>query len=86
MTDQANGEAYWRANISLVRICLIIWVVVSFGLAILFRPFLTGITFGGTDISFWFAQQGAILVYLALIFFYAWKMNKIDEEFGVDEE
>lgn len=86
MSEQKSGEAYWAANIGLVRICLIIWLVVSFGFAILFRPFLSGIGIGGTDISFWFAQQGSILVYLALIFFYAWKMNKIDEEFGVDEE
>lgn len=86
MVETSSGEAYWRANIGLVRICLIIWAVVAFGFSILFRPFLSGITIGGTDISFWFAQQGSILVFLALIFFYAWRMNKIDEEFGVEEE
>jgi putative solute:sodium symporter small subunit len=86
MSVQTDGEAYWRANIGLVRICLIIWAVVSFGLAILFRPFLSGVGIGGSDLAFWFAQQGAIYVYLALIFFYAWRMNKIDEDFGVDEQ
>jgi putative solute:sodium symporter small subunit len=40
---------------------------------------------GGTDLGFWFAQQGSILVFLVLIFFYAFRMNSIDKKFGVDE-
>ena len=47
---------------------------------------LSGIKVGGTDLGFWFAQQGSILIFIALIFFYSWKMGKIDEEFGVHEE
>jgi putative solute:sodium symporter small subunit len=47
---------------------------------------LAGIPVGGTDLGFWFAQQGSILTFIALIFFYAWRMNKIDEQFGVHEE
>jgi putative solute:sodium symporter small subunit len=49
------------------------------------RPALSGIAIGGTDLGFWFAQQGSILVFIVLIFFYAWRMNKIDAEHGVDE-
>ena len=47
---------------------------------------LSGIAVGGTDLGFWFAQQGSIIVFLALIFFYAWRMNKLDAQFGVEEE
>jgi putative solute:sodium symporter small subunit len=86
MSDQSSGEAYWRANIKLVQISLVIWAVVSFGFGILLRPMLSGIAIGGTDLGFWFAQQGSILVFLALIFFYAWRMNALDREFDVDEE
>jgi putative solute:sodium symporter small subunit len=86
MSDVSSGEAYWRANIKLVQICLVIWAVVSFGFGILLRPMLSGIPVGGTDLGFWFAQQGSILVFLALIFFYAWRMNALDREFDVDEE
>ncbi len=86
MSGDSNGRAYWRANIRLVRISLVIWVLVSFGFGILLRPMLSGIPVGGTDLGFWFAQQGSILVFLALIFFYAWRMNALDREFGVDEE
>lgn len=86
MSDQTSGDAYWRENIKLVRICLVIWALSSFGFGILLRPLLSGIPIGGTDLGFWFAQQGSILVFLALIFFYAWRMNTLDREFGVDEE
>ena len=80
-----DGEGYWRANIRLITFCLIIWAAVSFGCAILLRPLLTGIEVGGTDLGFWFAQQGSILVFLVLIFFYAIVMNGIDKKYGVEE-
>ena len=82
----SNGEAYWQANIRLVRLCLIIWALVSFGFGILLRPLVAGIKVGGTDLGFWFAQQGSILVFLVLIFFYAWRMNALDRQFGVEED
>ena len=84
--SQNDNNAYWAANVRLIRISLIIWALVSFGLGILLRPMLSGISVGGSDLGFWFAQQGSILVFLALIFFYAWRMNKLDHEFGVDED
>ena len=86
MRDDTSGEAYWRANKTLILWSLVIWAVVSFGFGILLRPMLSGVSVGGADLGFWFAQQGSILVFLALIFFYAWRMNAIDREFGVDEE
>lgn len=79
-------NAYWQANLRLIKISLIIWALVSFGFGIVLRPLLSGIPVGGTDLGFWFAQQGSIIVFLVLIFFYAWRMNKLDREHGVDEE
>ena len=86
MDEQQSSNQYWSANIRLVTICLIIWAVVSFGFGIVLRPMLSGISVGGTDLGFWFAQQGSILVFLVLIFFYAYRMNKLDRQHGVDEE
>lgn len=86
MSEKQNNNAYWQANVRLILISLAIWAIVSFGFGILLRPLLAGISVGGTDLGFWFAQQGAILVFLALIFFYAWRMNKLDAEHGVGEE
>ncbi|MEZ5825891.1 MAG: DUF4212 domain-containing protein [Geminicoccaceae bacterium] len=85
MSNNGGDSAYWNANIRLVKICLVIWAVVSFGFGIVLRPMLSGIQIGGTDLGFWFAQQGSILVFLFLIFFYAAVMNSIDRKHGVDE-
>ena len=86
MANSPSNQEYWSANIRLVTICLVIWALGSFGFGILLRPLVSGIAVGGTDLGFWFAQQGSILVFLALIFFYAWRMNSLDKQFGVDEE
>ena len=85
MADKSSSNAYWAANIRLIRVLLIIWAVVSFGFGIILRPMLSGIAVGGTDLGFWFAQQGSILVFLVLIFVYAARMNKLDREHGVEE-
>lgn len=81
-----DGEGYWAANLRLVGLCLVIWALASFGLGILFRPLVAGIKIGGADLGFWFAQQGSILVFLVLIFFYAVRMNALDRQYGVEEE
>lgn len=86
MSDESNNNEYWAANIRLVKGCMVVWALVSFGFGIVLRPLLSGITIGGTDLGFWFAQQGSILVFLAIIFFYAWRMNSLDKKFGVEED
>ncbi len=86
MSQQDENNEYWSANVRLILISLCVWALVSFGFGIILRPMLAGISVGGSDLGFWFAQQGSIIVFLALIFFYAWRMNKLDREHGVDEE
>ncbi|MCX7643676.1 MAG: DUF4212 domain-containing protein [Rhodobacteraceae bacterium] len=85
MADRSRSDAYWAANKRLIYLCLAIWAFVSFGLGIILRPMISGISVGGADLGFWFAQQGSIYTFLILIFFYAWRMNKIDREHGVEE-
>ena len=85
MLDKTASN-YWKANLRIIWICMAIWALVSFGFGILLRPLLAGIQFGGADLGFWFAQQGSILVFIALIFFYTWYMNRLDREHGVDEQ
>ena len=86
MSENSSNNAYWSTNLRIILISLVIWALVSFGFGILLRPMLSGIAVGGTDLGFWFAQQGSILVFLAIIFFYAWRMNRLDREHGVEEE
>jgi len=77
---------YWRANLRLVLRCLAIWFFVSYGCGILFVDFLDQFRIGGFPLGFWFAQQGSILVFIALIAYYARAMARLDRAFDVDEE
>ena len=86
MSDEKSDSAYWSANLRIIMWSLVIWALVSFGFGIILRPLLAGIPVGGSDLGFWFAQQGSILVFLGLIFNYAWQMNKLDRRYGVDEQ
>jgi putative solute:sodium symporter small subunit len=80
-----QARAYWRRNLSLMLRLLVIWFVVSYGCGILFVEELNTIRLGGYKLGFWFAQQGSIYVFVALIFYYRRKMAKLDREFGVEE-
>jgi putative solute:sodium symporter small subunit len=81
-----NRSAYWRANLNLVTVLLIIWFVVSYGFGILLVEPLNAISLGGYKLGFWFAQQGSIYVFLLLIFVYAFAMNRLDRKFDVHED
>ena len=85
MADKSSANSYWAANVRIILISMVIWFVCSFGLGILLRPALSGISVGGADLGFWFAQNGAIYVFLVLIFVYARLMNKVDRDHGVEE-
>jgi putative solute:sodium symporter small subunit len=79
------ASAYWKANLRLVIICLTIWTLVSYVFGIILVEPLNTIKLGGYKLGFWFAQQGSIYVFVALIFFYASRMNKLDKKFKVHE-
>jgi putative solute:sodium symporter small subunit len=83
--DDTQRQEYWRKNLRLLAVLLTIWALVSFGAGILFVEPLNEIVIGGFPLGFWFSQQGSILVFVALIAVYVWRMDKLDEEYGVDE-
>ena len=78
-------RSYWQDNLRLVGLCLAVWFVVSFGFGILGLDLLNRIEIGGFQLGFWFAQQGSIYVFVVLIFFYAWRMARLDRAYGVEE-
>ena len=84
--NKSGADEYWKANLRLMGWLLVVWFVVSYGCGILFVDELNAISLGGFKLGFWFAQQGSIYVFVALIFVYVKKMNKLDREFGVEEE
>lgn len=82
--DSAQG--YWQANLRVVYLCIAIWFLVSFVFGILLVEPLNAYHLGGYKLGFWFAQQGAIYVFVVLVFFYAWRMSVIDRKFNVRED
>lgn len=85
MNKQQTKE-YWRRNVALMIKLLVIWFLVSFGCGILWVDTLNQFQFGGYKLGFWFAQQGSIYVFVALIFVYRSRMAALDREFGVEED
>lgn len=79
MIGNDNNRAYWKKNLQYLGILLAIWFIVSYGCAILFVDFLDKIKIGGFGLGFWFAQQGSIYVFVALIFIYVFLMNRLDK-------
>ena len=83
---QQRRQAYWRANVALVLRLLLIWCVVSFGCGILLVDVLNQFRIGGYRLGFWFAQQGAIYVFIVLIFYYAHRMAALDHAHHLDDD
>ena len=81
-----NLQQYWRTNLRYLAILLSIWFIVSYGCGILFVDQLNQIKIGGFKLGFWFAQQGAIYVFVLLIFVYIYLMNRLDRAYDVDEK
>ncbi len=80
-----NARAYWHANLKLTGVLLVIWFAVSYGAGILFRAQLDQFSVGGAPMGFWFAQQGAIYVFVLLIFVYCWAMRRLERKYGLGQ-
>lgn len=82
--DEEARRSYWRRNLRLMAVLLTIWALVSFGAGIFFADALNNIEVAGFPVGFWFANQGSILTFLGLIAVYVWRMDKLDQEYGID--
>ena len=83
---KSNFTGYWRNNKLYLLILLSIWFLVSYVAGIIYADELNNISIGGFKLGFWIAQQGAIYVYVILIFIYVRLMNKLDKTYNVEEE
>jgi putative solute:sodium symporter small subunit len=79
----ARHHEYWRKNLRITAFLLSIWFFVTFVLVFFARDL--DFKFFGWPFSFWVAAQGALVIYCAIIYFYARYMNKLDIEYGVAE-
>ena len=82
LTDK--HKEYWRKNLTITAILLFIWFVVTYVEAYFARE-LSQFSFLGFPLSFYMSAQGSLIIYVALIGTYAWYMNKLDVQYGVDE-
>jgi putative solute:sodium symporter small subunit len=79
-----NLRLYWKSVKLFTAGLLIVWFLVSFGAGIIFREFLDQYFIGGAPLGFWFAQQGAIYVFLIIIIIYCLGMNYLEKKYGLD--
>ena len=75
---------YWNRNLGITAILLAIWFVVTFGVSYFAREL--SFSFFGWPFSFWMGAQGALVIYVIIIWYYARAMNRLDQEQGVAEE
>jgi len=85
MVGRSRREEYWRANRLLIFVLLLVWASVSYGCGILWVEWLNQFSIGSLPLGFWFAQQGSMYVFVALIFIYAVCMDWLDRKYGVEE-
>jgi putative solute:sodium symporter small subunit len=84
MELSAKHHEYWRKNLVITAVLLIIWFIVTFVEGWYARE-LNSITFLGFPLGFYMSAQGSLVIYVVIIGVYAWLMRKLDLEYGVDE-
>jgi putative solute:sodium symporter small subunit len=85
MELSAKHEEYWRKNLVITAVLMVIWFIVTFVEGWYARE-LNSITFLGFPLGFYMSAQGSLIIYVVIIWFYARYMNKLDEEYNVQEE
>ena len=68
---------HWKRARALTLVLLMVWLLTTL-IVVIFARELASITIGGWPLHYYFASQGATLVYLAIVGIYAWAMRRID--------
>jgi putative solute:sodium symporter small subunit len=84
MQLKATHRQYWQKNLRITGALLVIWFLVTFGVGYFARDL--DFKFFGWPFSFWVGAQGALIVYVLIIWYYARVMDRLDREHGVAEE
>jgi putative solute:sodium symporter small subunit len=85
MQVSERHQEYWRRNVALTGVLLGIWFVVTYIVGFYARE-LNEITFFGFPVAFYMGAQGALIIYVVMIFYYARRMNRMDKDYDVAEE
>ncbi|MGD9881683.1 MAG: DUF4212 domain-containing protein [Reyranella sp.] len=83
--DAARMQAYWSKTSRLMWTIFALWLFFSFFIH-LFAVQLNAIKILGFPLGFYMAAQGSLIAFVVLCVWNAVAQNKIDEEFGVQED
>ncbi len=75
---QESRKHYWRSNLKIMMVLLVVWAIAGLGCGVLFADSLNAYSLGGYPLGFWFAQQGSIIVFVILILIYSLLLNRLD--------
>lgn len=84
MEPSKKQRTYWRATLRITVLLVTVWFIVTFGIGWFARDL--DFTFFGWPFSFWVAAQGALVVYVLIIGFYAGYMNRLDRRYGASDD
>ncbi|HET7776672.1 MAG TPA: DUF4212 domain-containing protein [Azospira sp.] len=85
MKITARHRQYWRKNLRMTALLLVIWFLVSF-VASYYARELNSLTILGFPLGFYMGAQGSLIVYVLIIWFYAHYMSKLDRDYDVHED
>jgi len=78
-------QKYWRKNLTITAILLVIWFVVTFVTSYFARE-LNHIMVLGFPLGFYMGAQGSLIVYLLIVWYYARYMNRLDDHYSIDQD
>ncbi len=78
-----SHKQYWSKNLRITAVLLFIWFYVTFVVGFYARDL--NFSFFGWPFSFWVGAQGALVIYVLIIAYYAHYMNNLDKEYDCAE-
>ena len=84
--SEDQKKSYWRYNITLTTVLLVIWFVVTYLISGLWAASLNQFSFLGFPLGYYMAAQGSLAIFVIEIAVYAFLMNKLDLKYGIREE
>jgi putative solute:sodium symporter small subunit len=82
--DRAHRLRYRQTHTRLSVVLMLIWFVVSFVIPFYAREW--AFPFMNWPFSFWMAAQGSILIYIMIVVVYAYRMNRLDDQYQTTDD
>ena len=81
MKSNQKQKLYWRKNLRITALLFVLWFLMTFGVSF-FASELNEFSIFGFPLGFYMGAQGSLLIYLAIIWYYARYMNALDQKYG----